>query len=78
VSRPRGVLFQGRDIRRSRRVVEVTELSPSEVKGLIEQRRFLAALTKRGDERCDILWHWDGKKLKRIVIKDYAVLIELD
>ena len=57
---------------------EVTELSPSEVAGLIEQRRFLAALTKRGDERSVIQWHWDGKKLKRIVIKDYAVLIELD
>jgi len=56
----------------------VTELSPSEVAGLIEQRRFLAALTKRGDERSVIQWHWDGKKLKRIVIKDYAVLIELD
>jgi hypothetical protein len=53
-------------------------LSPSEVAGLIEQRRFLAALTKRGDERSSILWIWAGKKLQRIVIKDYSVLIEVD
>lgn len=54
------------------------ELSPSEAAGLVEQRRFLAALTKRGDERSSILWIWAGKKLQRIVIKDYSVLIEVD
>lgn len=59
-------------------MAQIVPLSPSEVAGLVEQRRFLAALTKRGDERCDIIWTWHGKKLQRIIIKDYSVLIELD
>lgn len=59
-------------------MAQIVPLSPAEVAGLVEQRRLLAALRKRGDERCDILWNWQGDKLKRIIIKDYSILIEAD
>jgi len=59
-------------------MAEILPLSREELAGLVEMRRLLAALRRRGDEHCSIMWMWQGPKLQRIIIKDYGVLIEVD
>lgn len=59
-------------------MAEIIPLSREERAGLVEMRRLLAALRRRGDEHCDILWTWHGAKLKRLMIKEFSVLVEAE
>ena len=54
---------------------EILPLSREELTGLVEMRRLLAALRRRGDEHCDILWVWRGPELQRLAVK-FEVLIK--
>jgi hypothetical protein len=53
----------------------VTDLSAQEKAGIIEMRRRLAAMLKRGDEHVDVTWTWHGEKLKRLIV-NASVLID--
>jgi len=49
-------------------------LSRDEMKGLLEQRRLLKDLKRRGDERCEVVWRWHGDELHCLKL-DYTVLM---
>ena len=56
-------------------MAETIPISRAERSGLIEARRLLAALRKRGDEHARIEWVWHGAKLIALEVK-FKTLIE--
>ena len=57
-------------------MAEILPLSREEKAGLVEMRRLLVALRRRGNEHCLIQWMWHGPRLMQLKVVDYSVLVE--
>jgi len=59
-------------------MAEILPLSREELAGLVEMRRLLAALRRRGDEHCMIQWMWHGTRLVQLKVVDYSILVNTE